>query len=136
MRNSLLDQFTVDLPDEERARQVADEYELERELLAGDVALEKVLRRYHTGPSADRRLRLMRWLPATDNSPKNFTIAIRGDASSVHSIARWSTARLPRKPITSSTFARWRRHLLNMVFLCPNHHTVVHKTGAPSTTQG
>jgi 5-methylcytosine-specific restriction enzyme A len=37
--NALLDQFTLDVPDEERARQVADEYELERELLAGDVAL-------------------------------------------------------------------------------------------------
>ena len=39
--NALLDQFTVDLPDEERARQVADEYELERELLAGDVGSRK-----------------------------------------------------------------------------------------------
>ena len=61
--NALLDEFTVDLPDEERAREVADEYELERELLAGDAALEKVLGRYHTGPSADRRLRLMTLAP-------------------------------------------------------------------------
>src|SRR5437763_1809296 len=57
--HTLLEQFTRDLPDEERAWQVADEYELERELLVGDLALEKVLRRDHTGPSEDRRVRLL-----------------------------------------------------------------------------
>src|SRR5262249_24106122 len=57
--NTLLEEFIVNLPDEERAWQVANEYELERELLVGDMALEKVLRRDHTGPSEERRLHLL-----------------------------------------------------------------------------
>lgn len=57
--NNLLEEFTRNLPDEERAWQVANEYELERELLVGDRALEKVLRRDHIGPSEERRLHLL-----------------------------------------------------------------------------
>src|SRR5438552_3816902 len=57
--HTLLEEFTLDLPDEDRAWKVADEYELERELLASDSALEMILRRDHTGPSEDRRVRLL-----------------------------------------------------------------------------
>ena len=57
--STLFEEFTLNLPDEERAWQVANEYELERELLVGDMALEKVLRRDHTGPSEERRLHLL-----------------------------------------------------------------------------
>src|SRR5436309_2834571 len=41
--HSLLERFTRNFPEEERTRLVADEYELERELLAGDAALELIL---------------------------------------------------------------------------------------------
>jgi hypothetical protein len=34
-----LEESTLNLPDVARARQVADEYELERDLLVGDMAL-------------------------------------------------------------------------------------------------
>jgi hypothetical protein len=59
----MLENFAARIPTEERAFQVADEYELERGLAEGDEIYEEVLRRDHTGPSEDRRRRLLTLAP-------------------------------------------------------------------------
>jgi 5-methylcytosine-specific restriction endonuclease McrA len=129
--HTLLEEFTLNLPEEERARRVADEYELERELLVGDMALEKVLLRDHTGPSEDRRRHLL-FHAARD---RQLVKELHDRYSGRCQLCAFDS------PVVYSVPSAEAHHivylsrggedsLLNMVLLCPNHHTVVHKTQA------
>ena len=129
--HTLLEQFTRELPDEERAWQVANEYELERELLAGDTALEKILRRDHTGPSEDRRHRLL----SLAGRDRQLVKEVHDRYSGRCQLCAFDS------PVVYGTTSAESHHivylsrggednLVNMVLLCPNHHTVVHKTEA------
>lgn len=129
--NSLLEEFTRSLPDEERAWKVANEYELERELLLGDRALEKVLRRDHTGPSEDRRLHLLTHAARDRQLVKDLHDRYCGrcqlcafDSPVLYGIASAESHHIVYLSRGGEDT------LLNMVLLCPNHHTVIHKTEA------
>jgi 5-methylcytosine-specific restriction endonuclease McrA len=129
--NAALEQFTLKLPDEVRARQVANEYELERELLAGDKELEKVLRRDHVGPSEDRRLQLLSLAPRDRQLVKDLHDRYAGrcqlcafDSPVVYGIPSAEAHHIVYLSRGGED------SLMNMVLLCPNHHTVVHKTQA------
>jgi 5-methylcytosine-specific restriction protein A len=129
--NTLLEEFTLNLPDEERAWQVADEYELERELLVGDMALEKVLRRDHTGPSEERRLHLLAHAARDRQLVKDLHNRYSGRCQ----LCAFDSPVVYGIPSAESHHIVYLSRggedtLLNMVLLCPNHHTVVHRTEA------
>jgi 5-methylcytosine-specific restriction endonuclease McrA len=129
--NDLLEEFTRNLPDEERAWQVANEYELERELLVGDTALEKVLRRDHTGPSEERRLHLLSHAARDRQLVKDLHDRYSGRCQ----LCAFDSPVVYGIPSDESHHIVYLSRggedtLLNMVLLCPNHHTVVHKTEA------
>jgi 5-methylcytosine-specific restriction endonuclease McrA len=129
--NTLLEEFTVNLPDEERAWQVANEYELERELLAGDRALEKILRRDHIGPSEERRLHLLSHAARDRQLVKELHDRYSGRCQ----LCAFDSPVVYGIPSAESHHIVYLSRggedaLLNMVLLCPNHHTVVHKTEA------
>ena len=129
--NILLEEFTLNLPDEERAKQVANEYELERELLVGDMALEKILRRDHTGPSEERRLHLISHAARDRQLVKDLHDRYSGRCQ----LCAFDSPVVYGIPSAESHHIVYLSRggedaLLNMVLLCPNHHTVVHKTEA------
>ncbi len=129
--HALLEQFTLKLPDEERAWQVANEYDLERELLVGDTALEKILRRDHIGPSEDRRRRLL----SLAGRDRQLVKDIHDRYSGRCQLCAFDSPVVYGTPSAESHHIVYLSRggedsLLNMVLLCPNHHTVVHKTQA------
>ena len=129
--DSLLDKFTANLPDEERAWQVADEYELERELLVGDKALEKVLRRDHIGPSEERRVHLLSHAARDRQLVKDLHARYCGRCQ----VCAFDSPIVYGIPSAESHHIVYLSRggedtLMNMVLLCPNHHTVIHKTEA------
>ena len=129
--NTLLEHFTLNLPDEERAWQVANEYELERELLVGDMALEKVLRKDHTGPSEERRQHLLSHAARDRQLIKDLYDRYCGRCQ----LCAFDSPVVYGIPSAESHHIVYLSRggedaLLNMVLLCPNHHTVVHKTEA------
>jgi 5-methylcytosine-specific restriction enzyme A len=129
--NTRLKEFTLNLLDEERAWQIADEYELERELLVGDMALEKVLRRDHTGPSEERRLHLLAHAARDRQLVKDLHNRYSGRCQ----LCAFDSPVVYGIPSAESHHIVYLSRggedtLLNMVLLCPNHHTVVHKTEA------
>jgi hypothetical protein len=128
---SLLDQFTCNLPEEERARQVADEYELEREILVGDAALERVLRRDHLGPSEGRRNRILSLAARDCNLVQELQDRYTGRCQlcAFDSLVVYGAASAEAHHIVYLSRGG-DDNLLNMVLLCPNHHTVVHRTEA------
>jgi hypothetical protein len=129
--NKLLEEFTHVLPDEMRAMQVADEYELERELLVGDAALEKVIRRDHTGPSEDRRLHLLALASRDRQLVKELHDRYSGRCQlcAFDSLIVYGAASAEAHHIVYLSRGG-EDTLVNMVLLCPNHHTVIHKTDA------
>jgi 5-methylcytosine-specific restriction protein A len=129
--NAALDRFAANLPDEPRASQLADEYELERRLAAGDGPLERVLLDAHTGVSEDRRRRLL-LLARRDRELVRELNALYGgrcqlcafDSRVVYGVNAAEAHHVVH-------LARGGEdELINMVLLCPNHHTVVHQTEA------
>jgi hypothetical protein len=127
----LLEQFATGLVDEDRAMRVADEYELERELTTGAEGYEKVLRRDHTGPS-DQRIRQLLSLP-----PRNRQLVrdLRDFYAGRCQLCAFDS------PVLYGVDAAEAHHvvylsrggedtLINMLLLCPNHHTVIHQTDA------
>jgi 5-methylcytosine-specific restriction endonuclease McrA len=129
--NTLLEKFTLNLPDEERAWLVANEYELERELLVGDMELEEILRRDHTGPSEERRRHLLSHAARDRQLVKELHDRYSGRCQ----LCAFDSPVVYGTPSAESHHIVYLSRggedtLLNMVLLCPNHHTVVHKTEA------
>lgn len=129
--DTLLQGFTCELPTEERAVLVADEYELERELWTNDTAYEEILRRDHLGPSEDRRRRLL-LLAARD---RQLVKDLHDRYSGRCQLCAFDS------PVVYGTPSAEGHHIVylsrggddsleNMCLLCPNHHTVIHKTDA------
>jgi 5-methylcytosine-specific restriction endonuclease McrA len=129
--DGLLERFTWALPSEERAVQVADEYSLERELSTGGPAYEEVLRRDHTGPSEQRRQRLLALAPRDRELVKDLHERYSGGCQ----LCAFDS------PVVYGTPSAEAHHIVylsrggedsleNMVLICPNHHTVIHKTDA------
>jgi hypothetical protein len=129
--DKLLDAFTRGVPVEERAMQVADEYDLEQELLAGDAALEKLIRQEHVGPSEDRRRHLLFIAPRDRQLVQELHDRYAGrcqlcafDSPVVYGIPSAEAHHI----VYLSRGGEDK--LTNMALLCPNHHTVIHKTDA------
>jgi hypothetical protein len=126
-----LEQFTASVPTEERATQVADEYELERGLIEGDETYAEVLRRDHTGPSEDRRRQLLILAPRDRQLVKDLHERYAGrcqlcafDSPVVYGVASAEAHHIVYLSRGGND------ELMNLVLLCPNHHTVIHKTDA------
>lgn len=129
--SALLEEFTQGIPTEERAVQVADEYELERSLLDADATVEVVLRRDHLGPSEDRRRRLLVLAARDRQLVKELQERYAGrcqlcafDSPVVYGVASAEAHHIVYLSRGGDD------DLLNLVLLCPNHHTVIHKTDA------
>jgi len=129
--DGLLERFTRALPAEERAMQVADEYVLERELREGGPTYAEVLRRDHVGPSDDRRRHLL-LLPSRDRQlvkDLHDRYAGRCQLCAFDSPVVYGTPSAEGHHIVY--LSRGGEDILeNLVLLCPNHHTVIHKTDA------
>jgi hypothetical protein len=127
----LLEQFTAGIPTEKRATQVADEYELERGLVEGDETYAEVLTRDHTGPSEDRRRQLLTLAPRDRQLVKDLHERYSGrcqlcafDSPVVYGVASAEAHHIVYLSQGGDD------NLMNLVLLCPNHHTVIHKTDA------
>src|SRR6185436_9528907 len=99
--------------------------------LLGDVALEKVLRRDHTGPSEDRRLHLLSHA-ARD---RQLVIQLHDRYAGRCQLCAFDSPVVYGMPSAEAHHIVYLSRggddaLENMVSLCPNHHTVVHKTDA------
>ena len=129
--HALLERFSAELRTEGRAVQVADEYELEHELINGGHGLEELLVRHHVGPSDDRRQRLLA-LPARN---RQLVSDLYDRYSGRCQLCAFDS------PVVNGTRSAEAHDvvylsrggedaLFNMVLLCPNHHTVIHSTDA------
>jgi 5-methylcytosine-specific restriction enzyme A len=129
--NAALEAFSLHLVDEERAVQVADEYELEREIVLGSDKLSEIVARDHTGPSEQRRQHLL----ATAARDRQFVMDL-------HELYRGRCQLCAfDSPVVYNVASAEAHHIVylsrggedaleNMVLLCPNHHTVIHKADA------
>jgi hypothetical protein len=129
--NNQLEQFTAVIPTEERAVEVADEYELERGLVEGDEIYEEVLRRDHTGPSEGRRRQLLILAPRDRQLVKDLHDRYSGRCQ----LCAFDSPVVYGVPSAEAHHIVYLSRggddsLVNMVLLCPNHHTVIHKTDA------
>jgi 5-methylcytosine-specific restriction protein A len=127
----LLSEFSNRLELETRAIQVADEYELERGLVAGDTDLAEVLARDHRGPSDERRNLLLASASRDRKLVKDLyqLYAGRCQLCAFDSPVVYGTASAEAHHIVY--LSRGGDDLLdNMALLCPNHHTVIHSTDA------
>jgi 5-methylcytosine-specific restriction endonuclease McrA len=128
--NALLEAFSTNLVLEERAMQVVDEYELERDLAEGE-AVAELLRREHRGASPERVQHLIA------SARRN-----RQLAKEVHDLyeGRCQLCAFD-SPLVYGVPSAESHHLVylsrggedvqeNLVLACPNHHTVIHKTDA------
>jgi hypothetical protein len=129
---SLLEQFTAPIPTEERAIQVADEYELERCLVEGDDLYAEVLERDHTGPSEGRRQHLLGLSSRNRQLVKDLNDRYCGrcqlcafDSTVVYGVPSAEAHHIVYLSRGGED------NPMNMVLLCPNHHTIIHKTDAP-----
>ena len=129
--NRVLEQFTRDLPLEERATQVADEYELERELIDGGEGYRAILQRDHTGPSDSRRQRLL----ALAQRDRQLVRQIHDLYSGRCQLCGFDSPLVYGVPSAEAHHVVYLSRggddvLDNMVLLCPNHHKVIHRTDA------
>ncbi len=130
--SALLEKFTEAIPTEERATQVADEYELERRLVEGDEMYAEVLMRDHTGPSEDRRRHLLTHASRDRQLVKDLHDRYSGRCQ----LCAFDSLVVYGVPTAEAHHIVYLSRggddeLMNMVLLCPNHHTVIHKTDAP-----
>jgi hypothetical protein len=129
--NRMLNTFAKHLRDEPRAHAIADEYELERSLLVGGEDLQNVITTEHGGVSDERRRELLGLTPRNRQLVHELYESYAGrcqlcafdspivygvPSAECHHIVYLSRGGLDQ--------------LTNLVLLCPNHHTIVHKTDA------
>lgn len=126
-----LEAFSVHLKDEERATQVADEYELEREIIEGGTGLLEIVNRDHIGPSEARRQLLLATSARDRQLVRDLHDLYRGrcqlcafDSPVVYNV---SSAEAHHVVYLSRG---GEDSLENMILLCPNHHTVIHRADA------
>ena len=128
----LLEAFAKALATEERAFAVIDEQTLERGLVADEVWLAELLRREHTGASAERVKRLLACV-RRDRRLVQELHDLYGDKCQVCGFD---------SPAVYGVSSAEGHHLVylsrggedslsNLMLLCPTHHTVVHKADAP-----
>lgn len=129
--NHMLKVFTKQLRAEPRAYAVADEQELERGVLIGGDELRGVVETEHGGVSDERRRELL-----------GLTARNRQLVRSLHEMyaGRCQLCAFDSPVVYGVPSAECHHiaylsrggpdELTNMVLLCPNHHTVVHKTDA------
>jgi 5-methylcytosine-specific restriction enzyme A len=128
---AILEQFSAMIPTEDRATHVADEYELERALLEGDELYGELLNRDHTGASEDRRRQLLTLAPRDRQLVKDLYELYSGRCQ----LCAFDSPVVYRVASAESHHIVYRSRggdddLTNMVLVCPNHHTVIHKTDA------
>lgn len=129
--HAVLDAFSTHLVDEERATQVADEYDLEREIVLGGPTLLEMVTRDHTGPSEQRRQQLLAAAPRDRQLVNELHDLYRGRCQ----LCAFDSPVVYNVPSAEGHHIVYRSRggedtLENMVLLCPNHHTVVHKADA------
>jgi hypothetical protein len=129
--NRLLNTFARRLSDEPRAREVADEYDLERGLLAGGAELRDVIASEHLGVSEERRRELLGLTPRS----RRLVASLHDMYAGRCQLCGFDSPLVYGVPSAESHHIVYLSrggidHLSNMVLLCPNHHTVVHKTDA------
>ena len=129
--NDLLNEFARELPDEPRARAVADEYNLERKLLVGGDSLREIISTEHLGVSNERRRQLLGLTPRN----RQLVEELHGRYLGRCQLCAFDSPIVYGVPSAESHHIVYLSrsgadHLSNMVLLCPNHHTVIHKTNA------
>ena len=128
--NDLL-QFTANIPTETRAVQVADEYQLEKSMEDEETDLEALLIQNHLGASVERRRSLLESLPRNRLLVGELHARYTGrcqlcgfDAPIVYGVPAAEAHHI-------NYLSRGGEDTLeNLVLLCPNHHTVIHKSDA------
>ncbi|HSZ57794.1 MAG TPA: HNH endonuclease [Tepidisphaeraceae bacterium] len=129
--HQLLERFSESLDDEDRARQLLDEYELERQLLVGGDALRETLEVEHRGVSDARREELL----ANARRDRRLAAELHDRYAGRCQLCAFDSPAVYGVPSAEAHHIVYRSRggddeLMNMVLLCPNHHTVVHKTDA------
>jgi 5-methylcytosine-specific restriction endonuclease McrA len=130
--NELLEAFARSLPDEERAALVIDEYELERAMQDDRFdTLADTLRSRHRGASEERIARLLAGVRRNRALAREIHQLYKGrcqlcafDGLTVYGVGCAETHHI----VHLSRGGEDSRE--NLLLLCPNHHTVVHKTEA------
>jgi 5-methylcytosine-specific restriction endonuclease McrA len=129
--NRMLNSFARHLRDEPRALAVANEYDLERELLIGGDQLREVIATEHSGVSDERRRELLGLTPRN----RQLVASLHDRYAGRCQLCAFDSPIVYGVPSAESHHLVYLSRggmdeLSNMVLLCPNHHTVVHKTDA------
>jgi hypothetical protein len=129
--NRLLNAFAKHLRNEPRAYAVADEQELERGVLVGGDELGDVVRNEHSGVSDERRQELLGLTPRNRQLVRSLHNMYAGRCQ----LCAFDSPVVYGVPCAESHHIVYLSRggpdeLANMVLLCPNHHSVVHKADA------
>lgn len=129
--NKLLDSFCAQIPIETRAKAVVDETRLEKAYAADLSQLQLMLREEHVGVSEEKRAELIGAYPRNRQLVADLYEIYFGrcqlcgfDSPSIYSV-----------PSAEGHHIIYRSRggpdeMENLVLLCPNHHTVVHRADA------
>lgn len=130
--SQLLEAFSAQLPTERRARLVADELRLEKALESGDQqALVSVIREEHVGASDKRKDELAH----SYSRNRQLTVEINDLYSGRCHLCGFDSPIVYATPSAEAHHIVYRSRggedaLGNLALLCPNHHTVIHRTEA------
>jgi predicted HNH restriction endonuclease len=129
--NKILEQFAATLADEERARLVVNEYDLERLLMSDDAGVEEFLRQAHSGASPARIGNLL----AGARRDRQLARELHGLYEGRCQLCGYDSLLVYGASAAEAHHVVYLSRggddaLENMMLLCPNHHAVVHKTDA------
>ena len=129
----ILKMLAKELSVEERAR-ILSEDKLEAMLLLGDIeAVKNLVKEERPGIAEERRIYLYVQAPARN---KNLVEELQEIYAGRCQICQWSPRKLYGTELCHGHHIQWLSRggadeLQNMVLVCPNHHSAIHKLDAP-----
>jgi 5-methylcytosine-specific restriction endonuclease McrA len=135
--SELLRAFCAQLPIEARAKAVADEVKLERALASDRDVLDELLRDEHTGVSDAKRAELLGSYSRDRSLVEKLNLLYKGRCQ----LCAFDSPIVYGVESAESHHIHYRSRggpdiLENLVLVCPNHHTVIHRAQAAFDYEG